>query len=55
MNLLEHHLIEANIDEVATMNWLQLEGLISDNCVWARDVADADCKRAKDLLLLADL
>ena len=55
MNLLEQHLAEHSIDEVKAMNWLTDEGIISDNCVLARDVADVDCKRAKDLLLLADL
>jgi len=35
-----HH----RLSEVEGMNCLQLNGVISGNCVWANDVADADVK-----------
>lgn len=32
------------------MNLLQEDGIISDLCVWAEDVADCDCGRAIEFL-----
>lgn len=52
MNALERYIAEHKLDETKAMNALQEHGIISDLCVWARDVADVDCKRATDILVL---
>ncbi len=46
MNLLEQAIRSYRLDELKTMNSLQLAGVVSDNCVLACDVAPADCERA---------
>ncbi len=46
MNLLEQAIRSYRLDEVSTMNPLQLVGVVSDNCITAADVAPADCERA---------
>lgn len=45
-NALEDAIGKFQLDEVKTMNALQAAGLVSDNCVTARDVAAADCPGA---------
>lgn len=53
-NRLEIFLHFKRFDEVAAMNALQDAGrLISDNCVHAADVAEADHQRAIDFLIWA--
>jgi hypothetical protein len=46
MNALETFLDASFLDEVEAMNRLQEHGIISDNCILAADVADADCEAA---------
>lgn len=50
MNLLETHLQNNGLPEVATMNMLQEYRIISDNCILACDVADQDCIKAVEFL-----
>lgn len=50
MNPLESYLKTNNLDPMTTMNRLQDAGIVSDNCVTPRDVAEADCGRAVDYL-----
>jgi hypothetical protein len=54
MNALEKWLAEHFAGELGqeteTMNELQEHGIISDNCVRAADVADADARRAAEWL-----
>jgi hypothetical protein len=51
MNALQWYIIDNGLDEVATMDRLQLESLtISDCCVTAGDVARSDAKRAVEWL-----
>lgn len=50
MNALQSHLQRNHIDEVETMNILQTHGVISDNCVSAKDVANQDAERACEWL-----
>ena len=52
MNALETFLLESGRDETDAMNTLQDQAIISDNAVWARDVANMDCFRAVKFLLL---
>lgn len=40
MNQLEHYLKATGIPEVAAMNFLQNNGIISDNCITASEVGD---------------
>lgn len=51
MNLLEQFLATQKINETEAMNYLQDHGIVSDNCVWAKDVADVDCERACKVLV----
>jgi hypothetical protein len=46
MTTLETHIIENKLDETKAMNVLQDRGIISDNCIDVKDVAEADCERA---------
>jgi len=46
MNSLETYLKSHGLEEVETLNKLQDFGKVSDLCVTAADVAEADCKRA---------
>lgn len=39
---LEHYIESNFLDETAVMNHLQDHGIISDECVWAKDVALVD-------------
>lgn len=39
MNPLEQYLLRNSLDPIQAMNSLQAAGLISDNAVWAADVA----------------
>ena len=52
MNALESFIAESNTNDVYSMNTLQDQAIISDNAVWARDVANMDCFRAVKFLLL---
>lgn len=52
MNALELYILQHKWSELEALNLLQDYGVISDNCVWARDVAEADWKSAMDVLLL---
>ena len=42
MNTLERWLLSRDIDARLAMNHLQDAGVISDECVWPADVAEAD-------------
>lgn len=46
MNLLEKYIRKNLLDPIKAMNALQESCIISDNCVWPADVADADCLAA---------
>lgn len=47
MNPLELFILKNNMDEIKSMDSLQLHGgIISDNCVMACDVAEKDCEAA---------
>lgn len=46
LNILERCIQDYKLDEVKTMNGLQSAGIVSDNCVRAHDVAEADCLTA---------
>jgi hypothetical protein len=46
MNSLEKFLFENNFREPEAVNTLQDCGVISDNCIRAADVAEADCLAA---------
>lgn len=46
MNQLQNYIILHNLSELHTMNLLQDQGIISDNCIRAEDVADSDCPNA---------
>lgn len=50
MNTLETFLAESGRDEVTAMDDLQNGGIVSDLCVNARDVAEADCPAAVSFL-----
>lgn len=39
-----------NLSEVEAMNILQDNGIISDLCVWAKDIHDSDIPRAIEFL-----
>ncbi len=52
MNALEAFLTESGMDETKAMNQLQDAAMISDNCIWACDVANVDCLRAVKFLLM---
>ena len=41
---------DCGLSEVEGMNLLQDQGVISDNCVWAGNVATADIERAIDFI-----
>ena len=47
MNILEAHIRSKRLNEIESMNLLQSEGIVSDLCVFACDVAEADCVAAK--------
>lgn len=53
MNSLQDYLAGVGADEAKAMDALQDAGIISDNCVWARDVAEADCPAAVEFLKAA--
>lgn len=46
MNDLEQYISRHKLDTVDTMNRLQSDGIVSDNCVLARDVHPTDCEYA---------
>lgn len=46
MNTLEKYIAESWSDEVKTMNDLQDKGIVSDNCVDAKDVYEECAKKA---------
>jgi hypothetical protein len=46
MNALEKYITESKLNEVATMNELQDNAIISDNCVMASCVSETDCQKA---------
>ena len=50
MNSLQPFLELSDIDPTDAMNRLQEAGIVSDNCVTAADVAEADCERAVEFL-----
>lgn len=50
MNALERYLTITGTNEADAMNALQDMGIVSDNCVWAKDVAEADCLQAIEFL-----
>lgn len=50
MNLLQNYIILNGLSETDTMNKLQDQGIISDNCVNAEDVANVNCDRAVEWL-----
>lgn len=50
MNTLEKYIESHGWDEAEAMDTLQIAGIISDNCVTAKDVADVDCKEAVEFL-----
>lgn len=50
MSLLHQFMLSTNLNECEAMNALQECGIISDNCVTAADVPDADFKRAREFL-----
>jgi hypothetical protein len=41
MNTLEHYLQSSGFDETDAMNLLQMNGIISDNCITASEVSDS--------------
>ena len=41
MNTLEHYIQHKKLDAIKTMNALQLNGFISDECVFPEDVRDS--------------
>jgi len=49
---LETYLQENLLNEVAAINLLQGDGVISDNCIMTEDVAIADCQLAIECLQL---
>jgi hypothetical protein len=49
-SLLELYLASTGLDPYESMNALQEHNIISDLCVTAADVADADCQRAVEFL-----
>jgi hypothetical protein len=55
MNALEQHIIDAGLCPIAAMNVLQDHGIVSDNAVWAGDVAAADHERAIAFLKTQDV
>jgi len=54
MNSLERFIQAAESDECEAMNWLQSNGVISDNCVTAKDVCESDCRKAIEALTQGD-
>lgn len=50
MNALEIYIRECYLSQTLTMNTLQDNNVISDNYVFAGDVADSDCIKAVDFL-----
>ncbi len=50
MNPLERYINEWQLDQFHVMEQLQLANIISDNCVLASDVAEADCAKAIEFL-----
>lgn len=46
MNELTEYIAAEKLDAKMVMNFLQLQGVVSDNCVTAADVAAVDAKRA---------
>lgn len=50
MNGLEQWLFDEWVGEEEAMDSLQKNGIVSDNCVSAADVADADIDRAIEFL-----
>ncbi|MEK7099859.1 MAG: hypothetical protein AAB883_01820 [Patescibacteria group bacterium] len=51
MNALENYILTNELDEGIVMNALQEDGVVSDECVAARDVADRDCTKAIKFLI----
>lgn len=54
MNELERWIKDSKVDPIQSMNRLQDNGIISDNCIYAEDVADVDCESAIKFLSLKD-
>lgn len=52
-NKLENWIANRDINEVKVMNLLQEHGVISDNCVWAKDCGN-DLKAIRWLAVNAD-
>ncbi len=42
MNALEAYILDHHLDPLLAMNLLQEHGIVSDNAIWAGDVAAAD-------------
>ncbi len=42
MNALEQYILDHHLDPLLAMNLLQEHGIVSDNAIWAGDVAAAD-------------
>lgn len=49
-NDLTDYIAATGINEIDAMNLLQGDGVISDNCIWVSDVANADCEKAVEYL-----
>jgi hypothetical protein len=54
MNQLEFYCKLNQLSEIAVVNRLQNNGIISDNAVLAKDVSDADCAKACEWLRKAN-
>lgn len=50
MNRLVHFIFEKSLDEIQAMNSLQGAGIVSDNALWAKDVAEAEWDAAISFL-----
>ena len=46
MNALQQTIQQGKFDETWAMNLLQAHGIVSDNCITADEVDEADCPRA---------
>ena len=51
VNNLEKAIDGFRLNPIEAMNKLQDAGVVSDNAVWASDVADKDCPTAVDYLM----
>jgi len=50
MNTLETFIVQNSLNENDTMNLLQSNAIISDNCISAADVYETDCSTAIEFL-----